>query len=39
MKMINKIINKIKKINAYCVFIEKERIKAAEYTCSSGPLL
>ncbi len=34
-----KIINRIKKWNAYWAFIENERIKAAKYTCSSGPLL
>ena len=40
MKKILKIIwNKVKAWNKYWAFIEKERMKAAEYTCSSGPLM
>ena len=37
--MINRLINKIKKWHAYWVWIEEQRIKAAEHTCSAGPLL
>ena len=40
MKKILKIIwNKVKAWNKYWAFIEKERMKAAEYTCSSGTLM
>ena len=34
-----KIIKRIKKWNDFWIMIEKERMKAAKYTCSSGPLL
>ena len=32
-------IKRLKKIWAYMSWIEEQRIKAAEYTCSAGPLL
>ena len=38
-KIFNKIIKKVKAWNSYWKFIEQERMKAAKYTCSSGPLL
>ncbi len=37
--MLKKILKKIKKFHAYMVWIEEKRMKAAEHTCSSGPLL
>jgi|TARA_B100000925_G_C21710215_1_gene346287 hypothetical protein len=37
--MIKKVIKKIKKWHAYWVWIEEQRMKAAEYTGSAGPLL
>jgi len=38
-KIFNKILKRIKAWNTYWKFIEEERMKAAEYTGSSGPLL
>jgi len=38
-RIFNKIWKRIKAWNAYWKFIEAERMKAAEYTGSSGPLL
>ncbi len=38
-RVFNKIWKQIKAWNAYWKFIEEERMKAAEYTGSSGPLL
>ena len=38
-KIFNKIWKRIKAWNTYWKFIEEERMKAAEYTGSSGPLL
>jgi hypothetical protein len=32
-------IKRLKKIWAYMSWIEEQRMKAAEYTCSAGPLL
>jgi hypothetical protein len=37
--MMKKIVNKIKKWHAYWVWIEKQRMKAAIHSNSSGPLL
>jgi len=38
-EIFNKILKRIKAWNTYWKFIEEERMKAAEYTGSSGPLL
>tara|TARA_A100001201_G_scaffold52862_2_gene51996 strand:+ start:369 stop:491 length:123 start_codon:yes stop_codon:yes gene_type:complete len=38
-KVFNWILKRIKAWNAHWKFIEEERMKAAEYTGSSGPLL
>ena len=37
--MIKRILKRIKKWHAYMVWIEEQRMKAAEYTGSAGPLL
>jgi len=37
--MIKKIIKRIKKWHAYCIWIEEQRMKAAEYSGSAGPLM
>ena len=34
-----KLIKKLKKCWAYWTWIKEQRMKAAEYTCSAGPLL
>ena len=38
-KIFRKICKKIKSWNDYWLFIEKEKMNAAKYTCSSGPLM
>tara|TARA_B100000424_G_C22542026_1_gene308751 strand:- start:290 stop:412 length:123 start_codon:yes stop_codon:yes gene_type:complete len=38
-RKIKNIWKKVKSWNDYWAFIERERMKAAKYTCSSGPLL
>ena len=38
-KIFKRIIKRIRKWNAYWAMIERERMKAAEYSGSSGPLL
>ena len=38
-KIFNKIWKRIKSWHAYWVWIEEEKMKAAKYTGSSGPLL
>jgi|TARA_R100000479_G_scaffold168118_1_gene108933 hypothetical protein len=38
-RKIKNIWKKVKSWNDYWTFIEQERMKAAKYTCSSGPLL
>ncbi len=37
--MINKIIKRIKKWHAHWSWIEEQRLKAAEHSCSAGPLM
>ena len=37
--MIKKVVKRIKKWNAYWVWIEEQRMKAAEHSCSAGLLL
>ena len=37
--MIKRILKRIKKWHDYMVWIEEQRIKAAEYSCSAGPLM
>jgi hypothetical protein len=39
MEVIKKIGKKIKKWHAYWVWIEEQRMKAAIYSCSAGPLM
>jgi hypothetical protein len=37
--MIRRILKRINKWHAYMIWIEEQRMKAAEYSCSAGPLM